>query len=79
MSKSECLENQKIMCHNGFINATLSGLSKQLDHLRKDRFKSVEEWRKGGKSDLLWAIVEEIDKKIDLTENAFNTVKSHSI
>ena len=71
------VDRQKAMCHNGFIAATSSALSDMIQARRRERHQLVKAWRDGGRTDELWAIVEEHDRVSDIQESALDTVSGH--
>ena len=49
-------------------------MSDFLDQRNKERFKMVEEWRKNGKKDEDWLIIEQFDKDTDRQEKILEDI-----
>jgi hypothetical protein len=68
MTTEQNLQNQFRLCYDGSHNATKDMLAKFISKLTAQRTDLVQAWRDGGKQDVDWLPIAELDVVIDKQE-----------
>jgi len=68
MTTEQNLQNQLRLCYDGSHNATNDMLAKFISKLTTQRTDLVQAWRDGGKQDVDWLPITELDVVIDKQE-----------
>lgn len=68
MTTKQNLQSQFRLCYDGSHNATKDMLAKFISKLTTQRTELVQLWRDGGKQDIDWLPITELDAVIDKQE-----------